>query len=309
MSMQNFKRLVLAKIEGTYNTDPVPNASNAIKLNRDLAITPLESDVIELDYLVGYMGANRRLVAGQRVGLAYSVDLAASGDAGTAPPWGVLARACGMSELITADTDVVYKPASSQFESVTHYFYHDGELHKSTGGRGNMVIKAAVKQRGQISFKFMGQYLNPIADANPVPDVSAWQLPRPITRDFVTTMTLHGAAAKVYDFEIDIGQSVNWDETMSSGEVVIGARDAKGSITIQKPAIGSKNWYQSIVDAVAGAFAFQIETTAGKIIKIDAPAVQLLNPQEGDNNGVATMKFDMVIPPVSGNDEISITVK
>ena len=309
MPLQNFRRLVLAGIETTYGTDPTLTGSNAVKLARDLEFNPLDSDNVELDYLVGYMGNNSVLVTGQRCSLRYSVDLASSGTAGTAPAYSAMMRGCGMSELITAGTSVVYKPASSSFDAVTHYHFLDGQRHVVTGCRGNVMIRAAVKGLVRAQFAFQGLYNAPTGVSNPTPTVSGYQTPLPVTKDTVQTMTLHGYAGKVYDFELDVGQEVALDETMSSREIIIGGRSTKGTITFQEPALSDKDWYAAILAATQAAFAFQISTTAGKIVKIDAPKVQLVNPRKGNQNGIATLQCDLVVAPNAGNDEIVITVQ
>ena len=57
-----------------------------------------------------YFGNSEQLPAGIHSELDFEVELAGSGAAGTAPAWGPLIRACGMSETITAATDVKYAP-------------------------------------------------------------------------------------------------------------------------------------------------------------------------------------------------------
>lgn len=309
MPLQNLRRLVLAGIETTYGTDPTLTGSNAVKLARDLEFSAVESDNVALDYLQGYMGNNQMLVTGQRASLRYSVDLAGSGTAGTAPAYSAMLRACGLSELITAGTSVVYKPVSSNFDAVTHYHFLDGQRHVVTGCRGNVGFRAAVKGLLRANFQFLGLYNAPSAVSNPSPNFSGYQTPLPVTKDFVQTMTLHGFAGKIYDFELDVGQEVALDETMSSQEIIIGGRATKGTITFQEPTLAQKDWYAAVVAATQGAFAFQISTTAGKIVKIDAPKVQLMNPRKGDSNGIATLQCDLVVVPNAGNDELVITVQ
>jgi hypothetical protein len=56
MALRTSQRLLLAKEESSYNTDPTPTgAANAV-LVRSLEISPFQSDVVERELVRGYMG-------------------------------------------------------------------------------------------------------------------------------------------------------------------------------------------------------------------------------------------------------------
>jgi hypothetical protein len=99
------KLLILAKIEATYGTDVLPAGADAI-LVTNASLKPLEAEVIDRDFVRSYLGASGKIMAGDYAKLEFSVELAGAGAAGTAPKWGRLARACAMSETITAGVDV-----------------------------------------------------------------------------------------------------------------------------------------------------------------------------------------------------------
>ena len=87
MPLLTRKRLILLETEGTYGTDPTPDGADAI-LVRDLNITPLQSDVVSRELIRPYLGASEQLLANTRVECTFSVELAGSGAAGTAPRYG-----------------------------------------------------------------------------------------------------------------------------------------------------------------------------------------------------------------------------
>ena len=95
------KRLLLAKIEATYGTDPTPTgAANAI-LVRNLEITPLQSDIVQRELIRPYLGNYEQLLAQTRVQVTFEVELAGSGTVGTEPKYGVVLEACGLSKVIS----------------------------------------------------------------------------------------------------------------------------------------------------------------------------------------------------------------
>lgn len=84
MALLTRKRLILLKKESTYGTDSTPAGTDAV-LVRDLSVTPLQSDVVSRDLVRSYLGASEQLLANTRVQCQFTVELAGSGTAGTAP--------------------------------------------------------------------------------------------------------------------------------------------------------------------------------------------------------------------------------
>lgn len=97
MALLTRKRLILAETESTYGTDPSPDGADAI-LVRDLSITPQQSDVVNRDLVRPYLGASEQLLANTRVECTFSVEMAGSGTAGTAPRFGKVLKACALAE-------------------------------------------------------------------------------------------------------------------------------------------------------------------------------------------------------------------
>jgi hypothetical protein len=98
------KKFLVAKIESTYGTDPVPSGgSDAIQVT-NVEVTPIESDNVQAAAFQGFIGGSTRgtLVANKRVSITFDVELAGSGAAGTAPAFGPLLKAAGLSETVVS---------------------------------------------------------------------------------------------------------------------------------------------------------------------------------------------------------------
>ncbi|MES2207297.1 MAG: hypothetical protein V4525_10970 [Pseudomonadota bacterium] len=103
MTQLTRKRLILAKIESSYNTDPTPAGVNAILVRADnLTPTPLESDYVPRNVLRAYLGGSDQLPAAVYSKIEFEVELAGAGTAGNAAPYGVLLRMCGFAETLNA---------------------------------------------------------------------------------------------------------------------------------------------------------------------------------------------------------------
>lgn len=139
MSLSTRKDVVLAKLEGTYGTDPTPTgAANAILVS-NLQISPLQMTPVERGLIREWFG-NSESIPGQIFGeVSFEVEIQGSGTAGTATAYGPLLQACGLVETDGA-SDVQYDPTSSEalMKSVTIFFYRDGVLHEMNGARGSV---------------------------------------------------------------------------------------------------------------------------------------------------------------------------
>ena len=102
MSRVTSRRLLLAKIESVYGTDPTPTASaNAVYMGNQ-QISPHKATLVKRNVTRPYLGNFQSAVAQIFQDISFEVEIAGSGTAGTAPAYGPLMRACGMSETINA---------------------------------------------------------------------------------------------------------------------------------------------------------------------------------------------------------------
>ena len=145
MPLLTRKRLILAETELNYGVDPSLGAADAV-LVRDLNITPLQSDVVSRDLIRPYLGASEQLLANTRVECTFSVEMAGSGTAGTAPRYGSVLKACGMAETAvtpavtgTADGGAANSITLENTASATNDAYK-GQIIRITGGTGNGTI-------------------------------------------------------------------------------------------------------------------------------------------------------------------------
>jgi hypothetical protein len=96
------KRVLLARIETTYGTDPNPTGAADAILVRNMSVTPQEADLVDRDLVRPYIGRSEQLPAGIRAMVDFEVEIAGVATAGQAPGWGSLMRACAFSQTLTA---------------------------------------------------------------------------------------------------------------------------------------------------------------------------------------------------------------
>lgn len=302
---------VLAKIEATYGTDPVPTgAANAILVS-DLTPRPMDMRTVDRALIRPFLGSSEQLPTQIYNGVEFSCELAGSGAAGTAPAMGPLLRACGFDETITAATKVEYSPVSTDFESVTLYVNIDGVLHKSLGARGTVNISLKNNERPMARFNFTGLFV-PIVDAAlPSVDLAAWKKPLPFNRNNTPVFTLHGYAGMLDDLQIDLGNDVAYRGLVGGEEFVrITDRAVRGSVLMEAVKVADKDWWAAISAATTGELAVQHGATAGNIVEVGAPNVQIHTPTYQEQDKIVMLSAQLAMPPgATGNDELKLTFR
>lgn len=308
MALLTRKRLLLAKIESTYGTDPVPVAGTDDVLVSDLSLTPLQQEYVSRDLIRAHLGNFEQLPTSARVMAEFSVELAGFPTPGTPiASISALLRSCGMGETIDPGVDVGYEPVSGTFSSCTIYMNLDGVLHKLTGARGTWSFSLESQQIPRIRFSMTGLF-NTVVDAAQGTPNYLQQQPLVATTANTPTFSLQAITdACLQSLSLDLGNTVEHLRWIGCDEEIrITDRRPSGSATIEAPLMASKNWFAAVQSAAVGALQV-IHGAAGNRVTIDAPSVQATNPRYGDQQGIATLQMDLNILPDAGNDDIALT--
>lgn len=306
MPLLERKRVILAKTESTYGTDPTPTGVADAVLIRNLSVTPQDADFTNRDLVRPYLGRSEQLPSGIRAMIEFEVEMAASGAAGTAPAYGSLLKACGFGETVVATTSVTYAPVSTNFSSVTIYFNVDGVLHKMTGCRGTVSLSMRVKDIPVWRFSFTGIYQAVTDTAAPTPTYTAYKTPLPVTNGNTTPFTLHGYSGIMSELSIDMAVATTHRTLVGGSEsVLITDREPVGSVIIEATTVAQKDWWTIARNGTLGALAITHGTVAGQKVQVSSSTVQLTRPVYQDMDGVTMLQMGMNFVPNTGNDELS----
>jgi hypothetical protein len=308
MTLLTRRQLILAKEESVYGTDPTPVVGSDAILVRSISATPLESDTVSRELIRPYLGHSEQLLSQTRVVIEFEVELAGSGTEGTAPAYGPLLKACGLSETVVAATSVTYAPRSTSFDSVTIHFNNSGVLHKATGCRGSFTLNAEVGAIPTIAFTFTGIYAAPTDVAISAPTYANQADPLIFKNGNTSSFQVFSYAGCLQSLSFDMANETVYRELVGCDkEVLIVNRAPAGEAVIEAVAVGTHNFFNDATGSSTGNLTFQHGTAAGNIVTFTAGQIDLSNPSYSDQDGVQMLTLPYIATPTnSGNDEMSL---
>jgi len=308
MPLLSRKRLILAKTESTYGTDPTPSGSSNAILVRNLEITPLQAETVSRDLIRPYLGVSDQLLAQTRVEVTFEVELAGSGTAGTAPAYGPVLKACGLSETVVATTSVTYAPVSASFSSCTIYFHNDGIRHKVTGCRGTWSVSAEVGAIPFITFAMTGIYNAPTDETLPSPTYANQAAPLIFKNGNTSNFSIFSYSGCLQSLNFDLANETIYRELVGcTKEVLITNRAPSGTVVIEAPSIATKDFFTIANGSSTGSISFQHGSTGGNIVTFTTAQSDIGSPTYSDQDGIQMLNLPyLAIPTSAGNDELAL---
>ena len=302
------KRSILAKAESSYGSDPTPTGSANYVQVIDLNIEPIVSDEVSRDLIRPYMGNYEVIPANTRVNVTFDVEMSGSGSAGTAPKYGAILKACGLSETVVSSTSVTYAPVTTPSDSVTLFVNYDGIRHKVTGARGTFSLNCEVNNIPRISFSLTGIFNAPTDTALPTVTVSNQASPLIFKNGSTSNFAIFGFAAALQSWNLDFNNEVIYRELVGgTKEVLITDRRPSGTAVIENPALSAHNFFTDYTGTSTGTNTWLHGTTAGNKVTVSCPQTDLGQPTYEESDGITMLNLPfMATPTSSGNTEFSL---
>ena len=110
------------------------------------------------------------------------------------------------------------------------------------------------------------------------------------------------------NFSMDVGNSIVYRELVGgTKEVLLTDRAANGSVTIEAPALSSKDFFAAaLTDTALGNLTVTHGTAAGNIVRVTSTKVDIGDVAYGEADGVTMLEIPYTLVPSSANDELSI---
>jgi len=319
MARKQIDSAILAKIESSYGIDPTPTGvANAMRVYGQ-SVEPLNINYVPNEYLKGYAGGHAELVGTIMKKVSFSVDLAGSGAAGTAPAYGPLLRACAFAEAISAGARVEYTPVSAAEESVAIYYYDSGVLYKLLGARGDFELDMTSGNKPALKFNFIGIDAGVVATGStPATTLTGFKDPlvvtNPNTADlllgctYATGALSSGTAYPSKGLNFKTGNNPQHDTLLGGETITVDRKGVTGSIELDLSAAQEVTFEGYVRGAILNSLGLVHGTTAGYKVLVYAPSCQLKNPKPTYTNGQRRTTYDVSALPSAGNDDLRIVV-
>lgn len=231
---------------------------------------------------------------------------------GQAPSIGPLLRACGLSEVATPATDVVYTPISTGQQSVTIKVHEDGQANKLIGAMGNLQIRWEEGDVLRFSAQMTGHYTAPIAEAMPANAVGRTPFPVIASGMNVAQSNVFGATnARIQSFELDLGNRI-FARDLAGGRVVrITDRAITGTVVVMAPTLADKNYFSQLTTGSVSTLLWEVnDQGSAPDVLFDATSAAVLTGLEyRDVDGLRfyALAFRLVVN-TAGDGEFVMTI-
>ena len=191
--------------------------------------------------------------------------------------------------------------------SVSIYCNYDGTNHAIIGARGTFSISCEVGAIPEVNFTLTGKFAQPATVSLPTCTYQKQATPLIFNKSNVTSYEIFSSSLPLQSYSFDMNNEVVYRELVAgTQEVLITNRAPGGSITIENPALSSKNFFSIATGSATGTNKLIYGTAAGNKIEISCPQTDISAPSYSDSDGIQTLDLPYVALPNSGNDELEI---
>lgn len=302
---------------GTYSTPAAATDAIAIRVS-NLNIS-VDQSFANRDVITSGFSATDKLASFRRMKISFSVELGASGTAGTAAKWATVIKASGQSETVTAATRVEYAPISSAFGTVSVLGVYDGIQFAARYASFNTKMGGKVGDIGSIDFEgtalvssitagaLTGAVFTNQARAQAIGPANTTGLSLGAVTYSAGAIT-GGTAYGMSDFSFDSGLDIQ-DLALTGGLETIGiyGREPKLDFTIDLPAAAKTALFTDMDAGTTRAVGFVHGTVAGNKVGFYAPSMVIEKIDTVENGPVLLTKVSGTLRPTSaGSDEHKI---
>ncbi|WP_413614753.1 hypothetical protein MRB56_12660 [Halomonas cupida] len=307
--MKTRKKALLVALEAQYGK-AAQLADASLMVVSELDSSPYEGDRVTRERLRQTFGAQAEANAAPYASVTSTIPLAGSGAAGTAPNFGLLLRACGMSETLKAGTNVVYQPVTDDHESVTVWFIEDGQLQCVPGVRGTFELSMTNKEYPSLAFTLTGLYQRPVTHSGALTNAIGNIADETVVNNYNTSaFKVHGYGVVGQSLSLSLATTVTPDMRIGKEEITITDRVSTGSVQFEAPPLADKNYFaalESHADITLGEVSIVHGRTAGNIVTFTAPKTQLSTLSRTDADGNVHYQMDARFLPDVGDDEFTL---
>jgi hypothetical protein len=305
-------KVILLKLETTEGVDAGPTAlANALKV---LDYTPqfMDADAKVRNIEKAFFGADPVAMANFKRGAAFSMEMHGSGTATGIPPWMLIAQIAGFGAPAVGASAVVQSPITNGIKSATHWAYIDDLLVKTLGARAALGFRLEDGEYPLFNVTLLGVPPPALAEqAVPTNPTFTGYVEPVLASSENTTFMLDGYALALRRWEMNSNpQNALRSLIGPADRIKMSDRSWSGTIVGRTPDLTVKDYFAKVRPGTRMAAQAVHGTTAGNIVQIDAPTLQITgNVDITEEDGEAMITLPVTAIPNVGNDEIVFTTK
>jgi hypothetical protein len=304
-------RVLLAKEENVYGTDPTPTVANNAIEAKNVKVNYI-GDLLERNNIRNNISPVSPVIGKRYIEVTFECELKGSGTKGTAGRIGDLLEACSFAETASAGSSVTYVPTSSGQKSVTIYVYDldssSAVLKKITGAVGTINVRCVAGQYATLEFIMRGLYNAPVDVALPSAPTYETTLP-PIVESAAFTLNAIDTLV-VQDVTVNVANEIAVRDDMSVANAIkaftVIGRKPKGSFNPEAALIAAYDFWADWIASTQKALSIVIGSASGNKCTITAPKVTIDSLADADRDGILTRDIPFSLGQDAGNDEIQL---
>lgn len=306
-------KVVWRKKEVTYGVDPVPTAAADAALTRNFRRKPLVVDRLARNLDAQQRGRRKDAPSNKRTTFSFELELAGSGDAGTAAPWMTDLQFCGMAApTLTADTkaEQLFAAIGVAQSAGTFYTWVGTHRAKALGSRGTFGWDFTAGAYPFLKFDMTGLVPDePVSDNTAAaPTLTAWQDPVEVNNEN-TSFLLDGHAAVLKSFTGDANATIALRNLVGARYVRRGNHAITGKLVIEAPDIATKNYIETLGDGSEIAIVLTHGIDEGNIVVFESARLQITDIEESEEDDVLMWTITYALNIGTTNDDLKITAK
>jgi uncharacterized protein YdbL (DUF1318 family) len=199
---------------------------------------------------------------------------------------------------------LLYKPVSTNFQSVAFQFFVDGSLHKMTGCYGTFTLKADAGMIVTADFDFTGRYQTYVDQS--MPSITYPNGNVPVFKS--AGVAVGTFSPTINSMTLDIGNAVTNRMSANATDgyygVLITDRAAKMGLDPEATNAATQDFWDTLAGATDFPVFANIGSTVGSRVFLFAPKGQYSGLTYKDRNGVRAHDASVTLAQVTGDDEI-----
>lgn len=221
----------------------------------------------------------------------------------------------GATSAYSIAAATVYQPLTNSAPSVSIYYFLDGVRHILLGARGTVSFDLSAGGIPTMKFMFTGVDGTITDQSMPTTVTTAFASPSPLLTANVTgymagkEMIGGTAGIQVEKYSLDMQNDVSFRQVLGASGVIFSGRNPTGAATIEATTQTFKDWFADIKNLTKGPTFVRNGNAAGNYCTLFMPYAQLTGGKFADASGIVTQDFGLKAVPVTGNDEVRITIQ